>query len=121
MNILELMKERRIYFDGGMGSLLQARGLQPGELPETWNLSKPEIIEEIHREYLEAGSDVVTTNTFGANHFKFKAEDGYSVQEIVAAAVGNAKRAIKACGHGYAALDMGPTGKLLKPVRRSRV
>ena len=90
MNILELMKERRIYFDGGMGSLLQARGLQPGELPETWNLSKPEIIEEIHREYLEAGSDVVTTNTFGANHFKFKAEDGYSVQEIVAAAVGNA-------------------------------
>ena len=44
MNILELMKERRIYFDGGMGSLLQARGLQPGELPETWNLSKPEII-----------------------------------------------------------------------------
>ena len=115
MNILELMKERRIYFDGGMGSLLQARGLQPGELPETWNLSKSEIIEEIHREYLEAGSDVVTTNTFGANHFKFKAEDGYSVQEIVAAAVGNAKRAIKACGHGYAALDMGPTGKLLKP------
>ena len=72
MNILELMKERRIYFDGGMGSLLQARGLQPGELPETWNLSKPEIIEEIHREYLEAGSDVVTTNTFGANHFKFR-------------------------------------------------
>ena len=49
MNILELMKERRIYFDGGMGSLLQARGLQPGELPETWNLSKPEIIEEIRK------------------------------------------------------------------------
>ena len=52
MNILELTKERRIYFDGGMGSLLQARGLQPGELPETWNLSKPEIIEEIHRDCL---------------------------------------------------------------------
>lgn len=117
MNILELMKERRIYFDGGMGSLLQARGLQPGELPETWNLSKPEIIEEIHREYLEAGSDVVTTNTFGANHFKFKAEDGYSVQEIVAAAVGNAKRAIKACGHGYAAARHGTDRKALKAVR----
>ena len=81
MGILELMKERRIYFDGGMGSLLQARGLKPGELPETWNLSRPEIITEIHREYLNAGSDVVTTNTFGANHFKFKAEDGYSVKE----------------------------------------
>ena len=56
MNILELMKERRIYFDGGMGSLLQARGLKPGELPETWNLSRPEIITEIHREYIEAGA-----------------------------------------------------------------
>ena len=49
MGILELMRERRIYFDGGMGSLLQARGLKPGELPETWNLSRPEIITEIHR------------------------------------------------------------------------
>ena len=115
MGILELMRERRIYFDGGMGSLLQARGLKPGELPETWNLSRPEIITEIHREYLDAGSDVVTTNTFGANHFKFKAEDGYSVKEIVTAAVRNAKNAIAAAGHGYAALDMGPTGKLLKP------
>ena len=55
MGILELMRERRIYFDGGMGSLLQARGLKPGELPETWNLSRPEIITEIHREYLDAG------------------------------------------------------------------
>ena len=72
MGILELMKERRIYFDGGMGSLLQARGLKPGELPETWNLSRPEIITEIHREYLDAGSDVVTTNTFGANGSKCK-------------------------------------------------
>ena len=87
-----MMRERRIYFDGGMGSLLQARGLKPGELPETWNLSRPEIITEIHREYLDAGSDVVTTNTFGANHFKFKAEDGYSVKEIVTAAVRNAKK-----------------------------
>ena len=120
MGILELMKERRIYFDGGMGSLLQARGLKPGELPETWNLSRPEIITEIHREYLDAGSDVVTTNTFGANHFKFKAEDGYSVKEIVTAAVRNAKNAIAAAGHGYAALDMGPTGKLLKPYGKGK-
>ena len=71
-----------LFFDGGMGTLLQEQGLQAGELPETWNLSRPEIITEIHREYLDAGSDVVTTNTFGANHFKFKAEDGYSVKEI---------------------------------------
>ena len=72
MGILELRKERRIYFDGGMGSLLQARGLKPGELPETWNLSRPVIITEIHREYLDAGSDVVTTNTFGETILNLK-------------------------------------------------
>ena len=55
MNILELMKERRIYFDGGMGTLLQERGLQPGELPETWNLLHAEDLREIHRKYIEAG------------------------------------------------------------------
>ena len=92
MGILELMKERRIYFDGGMGSLLQARGLKPGELPETWNLSRPEIITEIHREYLDAGSDVVTTNTFGANHFKFKEEDGYSRTRCLNSAARSASR-----------------------------
>ena len=78
--IRERLGKEVLYFDGGMGTLLQSKGLKPGELPETWNLSRPEIITEIHREYLDAGSDVVTTNTFGANHFKFKAEDGYSVK-----------------------------------------
>ena len=115
MGILEELKKRRLFFDGGMGSLLQARGLRPGELPETWNLLCPEVIEEIHRDYLEAGADVVTTNTFGVNRFKFKKEDGYSVEEIVTAAVGHARRAAEAAGHGYVALDMGPTGKLLAP------
>lgn len=115
MGILDIIKERRIYFDGGMGSLLQSRGLKPGELPETWNLLHPEIVEGIHRDYLDAGADVVTANTFGLNRFKFKKEDGWSVEEIAAAAVENARRAIAACGHGFAALDLGPTGKLLKP------
>lgn len=115
MGILELMRERRVFFDGGTGSLLQAQGLKPGELPETWNLLYPERIEKLHRDYLEAGTDIVTTNTFGVNKFKFKKEDGMSVEEIVTAAVKNAKRAIAACGHGFAALDLGPTGKLLKP------
>ena len=68
MTIREEIGKRILFFDGGMGTLLQEQGLQAGELPETWNLSRPEIITEIHREYLDAGSDVVTTNTFGRHH-----------------------------------------------------
>lgn len=117
MGILELMKERRIYFDGGMGSLLQARGLKPGELPETWNLSRPEIITEIHREYLDAGSDVVTTNTFGANHFKFKAEDGYSVKEIVTAGGSKCKKRHRGGRTWLRGSGHGTDGKTLKAIR----
>lgn len=67
MNILQEMRQRRLFFDGGMGSLLQAKGLKAGELPERWNLTHPEEICGIHRMYLQAGSDLITTNTFGAN------------------------------------------------------
>ncbi|MCI8454086.1 MAG: dihydropteroate synthase [Lachnospiraceae bacterium] len=115
MGILEELRSRRVFFDGGTGSLLQAQGLKPGEPPETWNLLYPERIVRLHLDYLDAGSDVITTNTFGANRFKFKKEDGFSVKEIVAAAVKNARTAIQKAGHGFAALDLGPTGKLLKP------
>lgn len=115
MGILEELKKRRLFFDGGMGSLLQAKGLKPGELPETWNLLHPEIVREIHGDYLRAGADVVTTNTFGANRLKFRKEDGYDLEEMVRAAVSHGRQAAKACGHGYVALDLGPTGKLLKP------
>ena len=72
-----------LYFDGGMGTLLQSKGLGPGELPEAWNLTHPDEIIDIHRQYFEAGSDIVLTNTFGANALKFHdsqyqfvAEDG---------------------------------------------
>ena len=112
MGIREALKERRLFFDGGMGSLLQAKGLKPGELPETWNLLHPDIIVGIHLDYLKAGSDIVTTNTFGLDRFKYKKEHGYSV---AAAAVANAKRATELAGHGFVALDLGPTGKLLEP------
>ena len=115
MGIREALKERRLFFDGGMGSLLQAKGLKPGELPETWNLLHPDIIVGIHLDYLKAGSDIVTTNTFGLNRFKYKKEQGYSVEEVAAAAVANAKRATELAGHGFVALDLGPTGKLLEP------
>ncbi|PWL51552.1 MAG: hypothetical protein DBY33_06790, partial [Lachnospiraceae bacterium] len=71
MNIREELGKRMLFFDGGLGSLLQARGLKPGELPETWNLSKPEELLAIHKEYLEAGADIILANTFGANRFKY--------------------------------------------------
>lgn len=115
MGIREELKQRRLFFDGGMGSLLQAKGLKSGELPETWNLLHPDIIVGIHFDYLKAGADIVTTNTFGVNRFKYKKENGYSVGEVVTAAVVNAKKAVELAGRGFVALDLGPTGKLLEP------
>lgn len=115
MDIRDELKRKRIFFDGGMGSMLQEWGLLPGELPETWNLSHPEAVKEIHLEYLRAGADVVTANTFGANGFKYKKDEGYSLGSIVTAGVSLAKEAVKEAGHGYAALDLGPTGRLLAP------
>ena len=114
----ERLGKELLYFDGGMGTLLQERGLQPGELPETWNLLHAEEIREIHRKYIEAGSDIVLTNTFGANALKFH-DDAYSLEEIVNAAVGHVKAAAEQAGNRrriYTALDIGPTGKLLKPM-----
>ena len=107
-----------LYFDGGMGTLLQEKGLAPGELPETWNLEHPEVIREIHRRYIEAGSDIVLTNTFGANALKFH-DERCSLKEIVESAIDHVKAAIREAGDDrriYTALDVGPTGKLLKPM-----
>ncbi|MBQ8816924.1 MAG: homocysteine S-methyltransferase family protein, partial [Lachnospiraceae bacterium] len=113
MNIREQLGKRILFFDGGMGTLLQARGLKPGELPESWNLTRPEEIISIHQAYLEAGADIILANTFGANSLKFPE----NVRKIVAAGVANAKTAVAESGkEAYVALDLGPTGKLLKPM-----
>ena len=64
MTIEQRLRARRTYFDGGMGTLLQKQGLLSGELPETWNLTHPQILEEIHLAYMEAGANVITSNTF---------------------------------------------------------
>ena len=112
MDIREELGRRIIFFDGGLGSLLQERGLKPGELPETWNLTRPEVLYDIHRAYLDAGADIILANTFGANGFKYD-----NLEKIVTAAVVNAKKAVADSGRkAYVALDMGPTGKLLKPM-----
>ncbi len=115
-NILEEISRRKVFCDGGMGSLLQAKGLKAGELPETWNLLHPEILKEIHGSYLEAGCDIVTTNTFGANRLKYPAGGDFDLKAIIKAAVENARWAVKKAGKGFVALDLGPTGKLLKPL-----
>ncbi len=115
MKITEYIKEHLLYLDGGMGTLLQERGLMPGEMPERWNLTHPEVITEIHRNYYDAGSHVVNTNTFGANRLKFSAEE---LEEIISGAVANARRAIdQSTGKQpkWIALDIGPTGRMLKP------
>ncbi|MBO5939279.1 MAG: homocysteine S-methyltransferase family protein [Clostridia bacterium] len=113
MNVLECLKENIVYLDGGMGTLLQAEGLRPGELPERWNLTHAEVIRRIHRAYFEAGSNIVSTNTFGANRLKFSAEE---LDEIVRSAVENARVAQDGIDRvSFVALDVGPTGRMLKP------
>lgn len=117
--LLQRLKEELLFFDGGMGTLLQSKGLKPGELPEVWNIEHADDIVDIHRRYFEAGSDIVLTNTFGANALKFHSGD-YDLQDIVTAAVDNAKKGAKLGVQDnrnvYIALDIGPTGKLLKPM-----
>lgn len=117
--LLERLGKELLFFDGGMGTLLQAEGLKPGELPEVWNIERKETIRKIHQSYFEAGSDIVLTNTFGANAVKFHSES-YDLQTIVEAAVENvrcaAEQGVKDDREYYVALDVGPTGKLLKPM-----
>ena len=115
MTIREALKNQILYLDGGMGTLLQAQGLKPGEKPERWNLSHPEIITSIHKAYFDAGSHVVNTNTFGASTLKFSRDE---LDSIVKAALENAHTAAaQSTGTQpkWVALDIGPLGRLRKP------
>ncbi len=116
MNFSEFLKNNIVYLDGGMGTLLQEQGLAAGELPERWNLSHPETITAIHKAYFDAGSHVATANTFGANALKFSDKE---LEEIIRAALANAdaaRRESRAGQEKFIALDIGPSGKLLKPL-----
>ncbi len=124
MSFREQLGKQILFFDGGMGTLLQERGLKTGEIPETWNILHPEIIRQIHQEYLLAGSNMISANTFGVNAFKCK-NLAYTVEELVTAGIGLVKEAIQEVRTGerseskqpmYAALDIGSLGKLLKPL-----
>ena len=116
MGIREDWNDKILIFDGGMGSLLQGAGLKPGELPETWNIKHPEVLVKIHEDYLNAGANIILSNTFGANRLKYNETAEFNLDEIVDAAMKNARTAVEHCGRGYVALDLGPTGRLLKPM-----
>lgn len=121
MNILDLLGTRILFFDGGMGTLLQEKGLVPGENTDIWNITRPSEIIEVHRRYLESGADIILANTFGANRLKLEGT-GYTVEQVVRRGIENAKLAIqKVCAgrqerNAFVAVDIAPTGKLLKPL-----
>ncbi len=118
MNFREQLGRQILFFDGGMGTLLQERRLLAGEVPETWNILHPEIIRQIHKEYLLAGSNIISANTFGVNAFKCKNLE-YTVNELVTAGVRLVREAmgeVHSSQPMYAALDIGSIGKLLKPL-----
>ena len=96
MNILKRLGKEMLFFEGGMGTILQKKGLTTSELPESWNISHPDIITEIHLAYLNAGCNIIKLNTFGANSLKFpsKAE----LEAVIKAAFKNAKKAISKLG-----------------------
>lgn len=116
MKITQYIKDNILYLDGGMGTLLQERGLSAGELPERWNITHPDVISDIHRDYFDAGSNVVNTNTFGANVLKFPL---WELDTIVKTAIENARIAAKTSRgtqEKWVALDIGPTGRMLAPL-----
>ncbi|ADQ15132.1 homocysteine S-methyltransferase family protein [Halanaerobium hydrogeniformans] len=116
MELENRLGKKVMLFDGAMGTVLQQRGLKAGSVPEILNIGKKEVIIDIHKSYLKAGSEIITTNTFGANKLKMSEID-YTVEEIISAAVENAKRAvIESSKDALVALGLGPLGELLEPM-----
>ena len=113
MDIQKLCEERILYFDGAMGTMLQANGLAPGEYPESFGAAHPEVLQKIHAAYIASGCDVITANTFGASPLKY----GDQLEEIVRTNLQAARAAADAADRKmYVACDIGPLGKMLKPL-----
>lgn len=112
----ERLKKELLIFDGAMGSMLQKKGLKAGEIPEVYNIEHPEMIVDIHKQYLQAGADFITANTFGCNPLKMQ-DSGYCYCDLLKAAVQNAKKARDEVNpDAYIVLDIGPIGQLLEPL-----
>lgn len=114
MSFRELLGKELLFFDGATGTMLQALGLQPGELPELWNFTHAEKVQSVHEAYLNNGSNIIKSNTFGANRLKFKGTD-VTVDAVVGAALKIGKAACAGREKAFVALNLGPTGKLLAP------
>lgn len=116
MRFKERLGKEILFFDGAMGTMLQERGLKTGEIPELWNMTHEEVILDVHKQYLEAGCDMVKANTFGINPFKMEGT-GYTCEELTKKGIELVKRAIAETGkEAYTALDIGSLGKLLEPL-----
>ena len=113
MDFKKLLEKEFVSLDGAMGTMLQARGLKMGETPEVLNIEKPEMLVEIHREYIDSGADIIYANTFGANRYKLE-HCGYTVEQLIGAGIKNAKKACEGT-ETLVALDIGPIGQLLEP------
>lgn len=115
MDIRKYLKENVLFLDGGMGTILQKKGLKAGERPERWNLTHSDVIVGVHKDYFDSGSNVVCTNTFGANSLKYEIDE---LESVIFSAVANARKAqalTKGAQPTWVALDVGPTGKMLAP------
>ena len=112
--IRDLIKNNIVLFDGAMGTMLQRKGLKLGENPEVFGIENHDKLIEIHREYIDSGVDVITTNTFGANELKLS-RTNYSVEEVIERSVSIAKKAIGS-KNIYVAQDIGPIGEMLEPM-----
>ena len=118
MEIKKYLKDNLLIFDGAMGTMLQREGLPIGDNPEIFGLKNPDKLLKIHKKYLEAGSNVLTTNTFGCNELKVT-KLGYTVEEIIDSAIKIAKQAISESDKSkprFVALDIGPIGEMLEPM-----
>ena len=105
------LKSKYLFFDGGTGTVLQSLGLNPGEAPESWSLTHPDKITELHRAYLSAGANIIKTNTFGINPLKYT-----NFEELISASIACAKEALKDFPDAYLSYDLGPLGRLLSPL-----
>ena len=113
-NFSEYLNQKNfILLDGATGTLIQKSGVKYDHVPEVLNITHPELIESFHRRYIDAGSDIVYANTFGANAYKLQ-DSGYSVEEIIGAGVKIARKAVEGTD-ALVALDIGPIGQLLEP------
>ena len=111
MDFLRLLGTRLMFVDGGFGTMLHSMGLTGGQLPGLWNLKHPDKVQRVHEAYLQAGCDIISTNTFGVDALHF----GGEAKKVTEAGVLIARQAVKKFGHGLVALDLGPTGKILEP------